>query len=47
MSLDQARKIIEGWRVDYNNSWMHRTLGDLAPAEFILQELSKIGQKLY
>jgi putative transposase len=46
MSLDQARKIIEDWRVDYNQSRLHSSLGDLTPAEFKLQELSKIGQNL-
>ncbi len=46
MSLDQARKIIENWRVDYNQSRLHSSLGDLTPAEFKLQELSKIGQNL-
>jgi len=46
MSLDQARKIIEDWRVDYNQARLHSSLGDMTPAEFKLQELSKIGQNL-
>ncbi len=46
MSLDQARKIIEGWRIDYNQTRLHSSLGDLTPAEFKLQELSKIGHNL-
>ncbi len=46
MSLDQVRKIVEAWRVDYNQTRPHSSLGDLTPAEFKLQELSKIGQNL-
>lgn len=44
MSLDQVRKIVETWRVDYNQNRPHSALGDLTPAEFKLQEMSKIGQ---
>ncbi len=46
MSLDHARKIIENWRIDYMEVRPHSALGDLAPAEFKLQKLSKIGQNL-
>jgi len=46
MSLDQTRKIVEDWRVDYNQVRLHSSLGDLTPAEFKLQKLSKIGQNL-
>jgi len=46
MSLNQARKIVEDWRVDYNQTRLHSSLGDLTAAEFKLQELSKIGQNL-
>lgn len=46
MSLDQVRKVVEAWRVDYNQARPHSSLGDLTPAEFKLQELSKIGQNL-
>lgn len=43
-SLDQVRKIVEAWRVDYNQHRPHSALGDLTPSEFKLQEVSKIGQ---
>jgi putative transposase len=46
MSLEQVRKIVEAWRVDYNQARPHSSLGDLTPVEFKLQELSKIGQSL-
>jgi putative transposase len=45
MSLDQERKSIEDW-LDYNQSRLHSSPGDLTPAEFKLEELSKIGQNL-
>lgn len=46
MSLEQVRNIVEAWRVDYNQARPHSSLGDLTPAEFKLQELSKISQNL-
>jgi putative transposase len=46
MSLDHARKTIEDWRIDYMQERPHSSLGDMTPAEFKLQELSKIGQNL-
>jgi putative transposase len=45
-SLEQVRNIVEAWRVDYNQTRPHSSLGDMTPAEFKLQELSKIGQNL-
>jgi putative transposase len=38
MSLDHARRIIEAWRVDYNNARPHSSLGYLTPEEFIDQK---------
>jgi putative transposase len=32
--LGHARRVIESWRLDYNNDRPHSGLGDLAPAEF-------------
>lgn len=32
--LGHARRVIESWRLDYNNDRPHSVLGDLAPAEF-------------
>ena len=34
VSLDSARKIIEGWRQDYNTARPHSSLNDMTPAEF-------------
>lgn len=42
LTLEQARGIIEEWRVDYNNERPHSSLGYLTPEEFIRQEKGKI-----
>ena len=34
-ALSHARRIIEGWRKDYNEARPHSSLGDLTPSEFI------------
>jgi putative transposase len=34
MSMEDARYIIEGWRVDYNEARPHSSLGQLTPADF-------------
>ena len=36
-SLAEARKIIETWRVDYNKTRPHSSLGNLAPAQYLAQ----------
>ena len=36
-SLDEARTIIEAWRVDYNQRRPHSSLGHLTPNEFVAQ----------
>lgn len=41
LSLDEAKEVIENWRIEYNNWRPHRSLGNLAPAEW----LEKIAQK--
>lgn len=33
-TLDDARRIIEAWRIDYNEERPHSSLGNLTPAEF-------------
>lgn len=40
VSLDQARQVIEDWRVDYNNNRPHSSLGYLTPVEFIRKEVN-------
>jgi putative transposase len=34
MSLPDARRIVEEWRIDYNRERPHSSLGNLAPEEF-------------
>ncbi len=36
-SLDDARRIIEQWRLDYNRDRPHSSLGHLTPNEFVTQ----------
>ncbi|OGX00439.1 MAG: integrase [Omnitrophica bacterium RIFCSPLOWO2_02_FULL_45_16] len=42
-SLDEARRIIEDWRIDYNNERPHTSLGDLTPEEFLIKEREKFS----
>ena len=37
LSLDDARRQFEHWRVDYNGHRPHSSLGNLTPSEFALQ----------
>jgi len=34
LSLEDARRTIENWRIDYNENRPHSSLGDLTPKEF-------------
>jgi len=34
VTLADARRIIEAWRVDYNTAWPQSALGYLTPEEF-------------
>lgn len=38
MSVDHARRVIEEWRVEYNQGRPHRSLGNLTPNEFRLEQ---------
>jgi len=40
-SVDQAGRIIEAWRNEYNQERPHSSLGDLTPAEFVRLEQEK------
>jgi putative transposase len=42
-SLDEARRIIEDWRVDYNNERPHTSLDNLTPEEFLAKEREKFS----
>ncbi len=37
LSLEDARRTIEEWRIDYNENRPHSSLGDLTPKEFAAQ----------
>lgn len=41
MSLEHARRIIEEWRLDYNQERPHSSLADLTPNEFLRLEEEK------
>lgn len=43
MTLDNARKLIEEWRVDYNTERPHSSLDYMTPEEFIRQEMSRFS----
>jgi len=43
LSLEHARRIIEKWRIDYNNERPHSSLGYLTPEEFIRQKSGKFS----
>lgn len=34
LSLEEVRRTIEEWRIDYNENRPHSSLGDLTPKEF-------------
>ena len=36
-NLNEARQIIEDWRIDYNTNRPHSAHGDLTPSEFALR----------
>lgn len=40
-SLEQARRVIQEWRTDYNSARPHSSLGYLTPAEFVIREQEK------
>lgn len=41
-TLDDARRIIEAWRIDYNEERPHSSLDNLTPAEFVRQHHDKM-----
>jgi hypothetical protein len=43
ISLDEARRIIEAWRVDYNTVRPHSSLGYRTPAEFAAEIAGEQG----
>jgi putative transposase len=41
VTMDQARRIIEGWRIEYNTERPHSSLGDLTPEEYAKSSLAR------
>jgi putative transposase len=46
MSLQEARNIVEEWRVDYNTERPHSSLNDLTPSEFFEKEQEELQLEL-
>jgi len=46
VTMMQARRIIEAWRVEYNTERPASSLGDLTPEEFAASNLSRTGKTL-
>jgi putative transposase len=38
-TLAEAQRLIEAWRIDYNESRPHMALGNKTPAEYLLQAI--------
>jgi putative transposase len=45
VGLAQARRIIEGWRYDYNHTRPHSSLGGQTPSEFAARLLGRRGRQ--
>ena len=41
VTMEQARRIIEAWRIEYNTERMHSSLGNLTPEEYAGQLLKR------
>lgn len=39
-TLDEARRLIEAWRIEYNESRPHMALGNIPPSEYALRAVS-------
>lgn len=46
MNLQEARDIVETWRLDYNTARPHGSLNDLTPEEFVKKEQKKLQLNL-
>jgi putative transposase len=45
-SIEHARRVIEEWRIDYNETRPHSSLGYLTPKEFAEKEAEELSGKL-
>jgi putative transposase len=43
-SIEHARRVIEEWRIDYNETRLHSSLGFLTPKEFAKKEEDFTGK---
>jgi len=46
LTMAQARRIIEAWRIEYNTEQPHSSLGDLTPEEFAANNLLETEKTL-
>jgi len=46
MTMAQARRIIEAWRIEFNTERPHSSLGDLTPEEFAASNILGIKKTL-
>ena len=46
ITVDQARRIIESWRIEYNTERPHSSLGNLTPEEFAERCLARTEKSL-
>lgn len=44
-TLDHAKKLIEDWRIDYNEERPHSSLENLTPKEFLERHYAKVGNR--
>jgi putative transposase len=46
ITMAQARRIIENWRIDYNTERPHSSLGNVTPAVFAMESRRKTEETL-
>jgi len=47
LSIDDARRKIEAWRIDYNLHRPHNSLGQLTPSEFLSRSINEDRQAAF
>lgn len=46
LNLREAKKVIEEWRKEYNESRLHRSLKGLSPEKFIKKQAENMALKM-
>jgi putative transposase len=46
LSIKDAKEIVEGWRVEYNESRPHSSLGNCAPIEFYREHMTMLKDQI-